>query len=97
MNTCTPPYALQVWPHGLPGNGLWGLWEDEHKTTPHTHFIHSGGYWIAEAIRNSSYYTADIEHADLVYVDMHCYLQVNLLVAVSFGAQCTATVSSSCC
>ena len=76
----TPTYALaashQVWPHNQLHKGLWNLWTTEERKTPHDKFVFSGGFWVAEAIRNSSFYTADIDSADIVFVDMHCYYQV---------------------
>ena len=69
-----PP--LQVWPHSLPNQGIWKRCSDENGSTPHHSFVYSGAYWVAEAIRNSSAYTPDVDSADIVFVDMHCYYMV---------------------
>ena len=58
----------EAWPFDQPGKGVDGL-----DATPHWAARHAAGHWVAEAIRNSAYYTNDIKSADLWYVNTHCY------------------------
>jgi len=58
----------EAWPFNQPGQGVDGL-----DQTPHWAARHAAGHWVAEAIRNSPYYTKDIKTADLWYVNTHCY------------------------
>ena len=42
--------------------------------TPHQYAPHSAGYWLTSAVRNSKeYYAPDLDKADLVMVDTHCF------------------------
>ena len=66
---------MHLWSHDQPGHGLWQLWEDEQRRTPHDKFIFSGGYWVTQAVRRSPFYTTDLDAAEVVLVSFHCYLQ----------------------
>jgi hypothetical protein len=58
-----------VWPFDHPGRGMVGM-----SRTPHQHAPHAAGYWLASAVRNSKkYYEEDMDKADLVLVDTHCF------------------------
>ncbi|GAB4814865.1 hypothetical protein N2152v2_001911 [Parachlorella kessleri] len=59
----------KYWPHDQPGRGL-----DGSDRTPHHGAQHSSIFWIAKAIRDSGYLAPDIDSADLVFVDSHCYI-----------------------
>ena len=58
-----------VWPYDHPGRGMVGM-----SRTPHHHAPHAAGYWLTSAVRsNPQYYTSDLDKADLVLVDTHCF------------------------
>jgi len=59
--------------------GKWALQQDLHPCAlPHDHasivkLPHSGQLHLAEAIKSSQYYTADLEAAEIVVVNDFCY------------------------
>jgi hypothetical protein len=44
------------------------------NSTPHWAAQHAAGYWAASSFRSSRYLTSNISEAEVIYVDMHCYL-----------------------
>lgn len=60
-----------------------------------THGTHAAPWYLAQAIRASGHYTADIEAADLVYVDDYCLYLQWLAHVHSFGVQKPSTFASA--
>jgi len=77
-----------VWPFDHPGRGLVGM-----SRTPHQYAPHAAGYWLASAVRNSEqYFAEDMEKADLVLVDTHCFESQYAAVAGGGSADGPAAV-----
>lgn len=60
-----------------------------------TYGTHAAPWYLAEAIRASGHYTADIDSADLVYVDDYCLYLQWLAHVHSFGVQQPSTFGSA--
>lgn len=61
--------------------------------TPHQYAPHAAGYWLASAVRNSEqYFAEDMEKADLVLVDTHCFESQYAAVAGGGSADGPAAV-----
>jgi len=61
--------VTDVWPYDHPGRGMDGM-----SRTPHMHAPHAAGHWLVEAVRRTpGYYESNVDKADLVLVDTHCF------------------------
>eukprot|EP00890_Picochlorum_soloecismus_P006676 jgi/Picsp_1/833/NSC_04321-R1_hypothetical protein COCSUDRAFT_64203 [Coccomyxa subellipsoidea C-169] len=65
MSVCN---ITDVWPFDHPGSGIAGMRRTAHMDAPH-----AAGYWLSNAVKASPYYESNIEKADLVLLDTHCY------------------------
>ncbi len=87
-----PEFFLQVAPvdgivYRSPG--------DSNPIAHATHGTHAAPWYLAQAIRASGHYTADIEAADLVFVDDYCLYLQWLAHVHTFGGQKPSTFGSA--